>query len=197
MKVAQSCPTPSNPMDCSLPGSSIHGSFPRQEDWSGVPLPSPSSETNNMKNPKIMLKTEVPNFTWLFTEILSLYTFICVWNCWVSKMYFKVSKVIVTDSEVTIEDAALKWRGFLKRHVEYSWSPGATTRGRKQEFLLSYPPNHYIWHICCSFFVCWLSDWMNEWTEDFDSIIACIQNTEYIQIILSTWGIRTSPNGIW
>ena len=24
-EVAQSCPTPSNPMDCSLPGSSIHG----------------------------------------------------------------------------------------------------------------------------------------------------------------------------
>ena len=24
-KVAQSCPTPSDPMDCSLPGSSIHG----------------------------------------------------------------------------------------------------------------------------------------------------------------------------
>ena len=26
-EVAQSCPTPSNPMDCSLPGSSIHGVF--------------------------------------------------------------------------------------------------------------------------------------------------------------------------
>ena len=24
-EVAQSCPTPSNPMDCSLPGSSVHG----------------------------------------------------------------------------------------------------------------------------------------------------------------------------
>ena len=24
-EVAQSCPTPSDPMDCSLPGSSIHG----------------------------------------------------------------------------------------------------------------------------------------------------------------------------
>ena len=29
-------------MDCSLPGSSIHG-FSRQEYWGGVPLPSPSS----------------------------------------------------------------------------------------------------------------------------------------------------------
>ena len=39
-EVAQSCPTLSDPMDCSLPGSSIHGIF-RQEYWSGVPLPSP------------------------------------------------------------------------------------------------------------------------------------------------------------
>ena len=38
-EVTQSCPTPSDPMDCSLPGSSIHG-FSRQEYWSGVPLPS-------------------------------------------------------------------------------------------------------------------------------------------------------------
>ena len=27
-EVTQSCPTLSNPMDCSLPGSSIHGTFP-------------------------------------------------------------------------------------------------------------------------------------------------------------------------
>ena len=27
-EVSQSCPTPSNPVDCSLPGSSIHGTFP-------------------------------------------------------------------------------------------------------------------------------------------------------------------------
>ena len=39
-EVAQSCPTLSDPMDCSLPGSSAMG-FSRQEYWSGVPLPSP------------------------------------------------------------------------------------------------------------------------------------------------------------
>ena len=39
-EVAQSCPTLSDPMDCSLPGSSVH-EFSRQEYWSGVPLPSP------------------------------------------------------------------------------------------------------------------------------------------------------------
>ena len=40
--VTQSCPTLSDPMDCSLPGSSIHGIF-QAEYWSGVPLPSPHS----------------------------------------------------------------------------------------------------------------------------------------------------------
>ena len=39
-EVAQSYLTLSDPMDYSLPGSSIHG-FSRQEYWSGVPLPSP------------------------------------------------------------------------------------------------------------------------------------------------------------
>ena len=39
-EVAQSCPTLRDPMDCSLPGSSVHR-FSRQEYWSGVPLPSP------------------------------------------------------------------------------------------------------------------------------------------------------------
>ena len=38
-EVAQSFPTLSDRMDCSLPGSSVHG-FSRQEYWSEVPLPS-------------------------------------------------------------------------------------------------------------------------------------------------------------
>ena len=41
-EVALSCPTLSDPMDCSLPGSSAMG-FSRQEDWSGVPSPFPIS----------------------------------------------------------------------------------------------------------------------------------------------------------
>ena len=44
-EVAQSCLTLPDPMDCSLPGSSIHG-FSRQEYWSGLPLPSPSLLTD-------------------------------------------------------------------------------------------------------------------------------------------------------
>ena len=37
-EVAQLGPTLSDPVDCSLPGYSVHG-FSRQEYWSGVPLP--------------------------------------------------------------------------------------------------------------------------------------------------------------
>ena len=38
--VTQSCPTLRNPMDCTLPGSSVHGSL-KQEYCSGLPFPSP------------------------------------------------------------------------------------------------------------------------------------------------------------
>ena len=54
-EVAQSCPTLRNPMDCSLPGSSVHG-FSRQEYWSGVPLPSPYIVLDIAKNTKIILR---------------------------------------------------------------------------------------------------------------------------------------------
>ena len=36
-EVAQSCPTPSNPMDCSPPGSSVHGIFQaRVLEWGAI-----------------------------------------------------------------------------------------------------------------------------------------------------------------
>ena len=38
--VTQSCSTLCDLMDCSLPGSSVHGIL-RQEYWSGLPFPSP------------------------------------------------------------------------------------------------------------------------------------------------------------
>ena len=43
-EVTQLCPTLSDPMDCSLPGSSVGGIF-QQEYWSGLPLPSPQLST--------------------------------------------------------------------------------------------------------------------------------------------------------
>ena len=47
-EVTQSCPTLSNPMDCSLPGSSIHGIFQAKVlEWG--PLPSPHSLNGELK----------------------------------------------------------------------------------------------------------------------------------------------------
>ena len=41
-EVAQLCLTLSDPMDCSLPGSSVHGIFQaRVLEWGAIPLPSP------------------------------------------------------------------------------------------------------------------------------------------------------------
>ena len=40
--VAQLCLTLYHPVDCSLPGASVHG-FSRQEYWSGLPCPPPGN----------------------------------------------------------------------------------------------------------------------------------------------------------
>ena len=46
-EVAQSCPTPRDPTDCSPPGSSSMG-FSRQEYWSELPLPSPENVSKRL-----------------------------------------------------------------------------------------------------------------------------------------------------
>ena len=40
------CSTLCNPMDYSLPSSSLFMGFPRQEYWSGLPFPSPGGLPN-------------------------------------------------------------------------------------------------------------------------------------------------------
>ena len=48
-EVAQSCPTPSNPMDCSLPGSSIHGILQaRILEWGAIAF-SDDTHTGDVK----------------------------------------------------------------------------------------------------------------------------------------------------
>ena len=43
-EVAQSCPTPSDPMDYSLPGSSVHGIFQaRVLKWGAIAFSDPSA----------------------------------------------------------------------------------------------------------------------------------------------------------
>ena len=47
-EVTQSCPTPRDPMDCSLPGSSVHGIFqPRVLEWGAIAFSAMSIVTGN------------------------------------------------------------------------------------------------------------------------------------------------------
>ena len=47
-EVAQLCPTPSNPMDCSLPGSSVHGIFQaRVLEWGAIAFSIHPIRTNS------------------------------------------------------------------------------------------------------------------------------------------------------
>ena len=66
--VTQSCLTLCNPLDCSLPGSSVHGIFPKRI-WSELPflspghLPSPGIEPSSLVSPALagrFLTTELP-----------------------------------------------------------------------------------------------------------------------------------------
>ena len=43
---AQSHAAPCDPMDYSLPGSSVNGGFSRREYWSGLPCPPPGDIPN-------------------------------------------------------------------------------------------------------------------------------------------------------
>ena len=57
-EVAQSCPTLSDPMDCSLPGPSVHGIFQaRVLKWGA--LPSPTNIDSILKSRDITLPTKV------------------------------------------------------------------------------------------------------------------------------------------
>ena len=57
-EVAQSCPTLSDPMDCSLPGSSVHGIFQaRVLEWGAITFSEKQSK-EGLKNHVKELKIE-------------------------------------------------------------------------------------------------------------------------------------------
>ena len=68
-EVAQSCLTLSNPMDCSLPGSSVHEIL-RQEYWNGLScpplgdLPNPGIEPTSFMSPALTSGFLTTNDTW-------------------------------------------------------------------------------------------------------------------------------------
>ena len=69
-KVAQSCSTPSDPMDCSLPGSSTHGIFQAGVlEWGAIPFSymyiyGSSLVAQAVKNLPAMQETWVQSLDW-------------------------------------------------------------------------------------------------------------------------------------
>ena len=74
-KVAQSAPTLCNPMDCSLPGSTIHGIFQaRILEWVAISKKDYTKECSNNHTivlislaSKVMLKIPKPGFNSLYS----------------------------------------------------------------------------------------------------------------------------------
>ena len=57
-EVAQSCPTLSNPMDCSLPGSSVHGIFQaRVQEWGAIAFSGSASSGSLKTAVKVLART--------------------------------------------------------------------------------------------------------------------------------------------
>ena len=104
-EVAQSCPTLRDPMDCSPPGSSVHG-FSRQEDWSGVPSPSPSDPLAWFKFASVGILSVASNkATSNWHETFSSngkksrrVGLTLKWNCWVSVVHACQVTSVVSDS---------------------------------------------------------------------------------------------------
>ena len=68
-EVTQSCPTLQDPMDCSLPGSSVHGIFQaRVLEWGAIAFSICSHES-----PYILFSKKLENVSYLPTPYPQLY----------------------------------------------------------------------------------------------------------------------------
>ena len=78
-EVAQLCPTPSDPMDCSLPGSSVHGIFQaRVLEWGAIAFSTLSFYLLHLVGlslgPSLLLQMILLHFLWLGSIPLHKYT---------------------------------------------------------------------------------------------------------------------------
>ena len=68
-KVAQSCPTLLDPMDCSLPGSSVHGIFQaRVLEWGAIAFSEPHSKITQFGEFKGKNEEEWETFRDIYTQ---------------------------------------------------------------------------------------------------------------------------------
>ena len=80
-EVTQSCPTPSDPMDCSLPGSSIHGIFQtRVMQWGAISFSNSDLQLSscptlcdrmNRSTPGLPVYHQLPEFTQILVHRVS------------------------------------------------------------------------------------------------------------------------------
>ena len=77
-EVAQSWPTFSDPMDCSPPGSSIHGIL-QAKYWSGVPLPSPWWTPSHPLRPGANAPSSVKPFRNPPGRVLCTFSVLCLY----------------------------------------------------------------------------------------------------------------------
>ena len=86
-KSLQLCPTLCHPMDCSLPGSSVHGDSPGKEYWSGLPCPPPGDLPNpGLKPVTLMFPALIGGFFFFF--FLFFFTTCTVWEARISLSNF-------------------------------------------------------------------------------------------------------------
>ena len=75
-EVAQSCPTPSDPMDCSPPGSSIHGILQaRVLEWGAIAFSAIYGKENAKKYTEMVLV-----FLLRLQIIFMLHTYFCIFQ---------------------------------------------------------------------------------------------------------------------
>ena len=86
-EVAQSCPTLSDPMDCSPPGSAVHGIFQARElEW--VPLPSPTLYTTSVQNLTLGSWIIIHSWKCLYSiRHLLIFKTVCWWTAFQTKFW--------------------------------------------------------------------------------------------------------------
>ena len=87
-EVAQSCPTISNPMDCSLPGSSVHGIFQaRVLEWGAIAFSEKHTEKYKITVKTIQISTIHGQRLLTFASFLYLFMFIL-------KLFYKIVVIL-------------------------------------------------------------------------------------------------------
>ena len=89
--VAQSCPTLRDPMDCSLPGSSIHGIFQKRVlEWGAIAFSSYFFCTPSFPSGTLIIYNDCMILS--HSSLISLFIYLILFSLWVIPQIFSVAK---------------------------------------------------------------------------------------------------------